>query len=108
MDLMIGLLKDEVRNDMKCVYERMVLGDYVKEDVERERSEDWENKGKSKRNSVEEQFNKMVGKWVVDVGENEVGVGIKIGGKEEGEDILKKIEGEIDEEIRDMEGNYQF
>ncbi|MEX6129483.1 hypothetical protein [Staphylococcus saprophyticus] len=72
-------------------------------------TQDWQNNGKSKTNSVQQYFNKkMVGKSLVDVRQNEVRVAIKIPRKQQAHDILKKIEPQIHEEITHMHPNYYF
>jgi sRNA-binding carbon storage regulator CsrA len=108
IDLMIRLLKDQLTNHIKSVYHTMVLRHYLKQDVDTDTTQDWQNNGKSKTNSVQQYFNKMVGKSLVDVRQNEVRVTIKIPRKQQAHDILKKIEPQIHEEITHMHPNYYF
>ena len=108
IDLMIRLLKDQLTNHIKSVYHTMVLRHYLKQDVDTDTTQDWQNNGKSKTNSVQQYFNKMVGKSLVDVRQNEVRVAIKIPRKQQAHDILKKIEPQIHEEITHMHPNYYF
>ena len=108
IDLIIRLLKDRLTNHIKSVYHTMVLRHYLKQDVDTDTTQDWQNNGKSKTNSVQQYFNKMVGKSLVDVRQNEVRVAIKIPRKQQAHDILKKIEPQIHEEITHMHPNYYF
>ena len=108
IDLTIRLLKDQLTNHIKSVYHTMVLRHYLKQDVDTDTTQDWQNNGKSKTNSVQQYFNKMVGKSLVDVRQNEVRVAIKIPRKQQAHDILKKIEPQIHEEITHMHPNYYF
>ena len=78
IDLMIRLLKDQLTNHIKSVYHTMVLRHYLKQDIDTTSSKDWQQTGETKTNAVERYFNKVVGKSLVDVRQNEVRVAIKI------------------------------
>lgn len=108
IDLTIRLLKDQLTNHIKSVYHTMVLRHYLKQDVDTGTVQDWQNNGKSKTNSVQQYFNKIVGKSLVDVRQNEVRVAIKIPRKQQAHDILKTIEPQIHEEITHMHPKYYF
>ncbi|MBX5320266.1 hypothetical protein HLA86_12250 [Staphylococcus caprae] len=108
IDLMIRLLKDQFTNHIKSVYHTMVLRHYLKQDVDTDTTQDWQNNGKSKTNSVQKYFNKVIGKSLVDVRQNEVCVAIKIPRKQQAHDILKTIEPQIHEEITHMHPKYYF
>ncbi|MEJ7445537.1 hypothetical protein WL480_11795, partial [Staphylococcus hominis] len=92
IDLMIRLLKDQLTNHIKSVYHTMVLRHYLKQDIDTTSSKDWQQTGETKTNSVERYFNKVAGKSLVDVRQNEVRVAIKIPRKQQAHEILKTIE----------------
>ena len=108
IDLIIRLLKDQITNHIKSVYHTMVLRHYLKQDIDTTSSKDWQQTGETKTNAVERYFNKVVGKSIVDVRQNEVRVAIKIPRKQQAHEILKTIEPQIDEEITHMHPNYYF
>lgn len=108
IDLLIRLSKDQLTNHIKSVYHTMVLRHYLKQDVDTDTAQDWQNNGKSKTNSVQKYFNKAVRKSIVDVRQNEVRVAIKIPRKQQAHDILKTIEPQIHEEITHMHPKYYF
>ena len=108
IDLIIRLLKDQLTNHIKSVYHTMVLRHYLKQDVDTTSSKDWQQKGETKTNSVERYFNKVVGKSIVDVRQNEVRVAIKSPRKQQAHEILKTIEPQIHEDITHMHPNYYF
>ena len=86
----------------------MVLRHYLKQDVDTDTAQDWQNNSKSKTNSVQKYFNKVVGKSIVDVRQNEVSLAIKILRKQQALDILKTIEPQIHEEITHLHPDYYF
>ena len=108
IDLIIRLLKDQITNHIKSVYHTMVLRHYLKQDIDTTSSKDWQQTGETKTNSVERYFNKVVGKSIVDVRQNEVCLAIKIPRKQQAHEILKTIEPQIHEEITHMHPNYYF
>nr|WP_271100001.1 hypothetical protein [Staphylococcus aureus] len=108
IDLIIRLLKDQITNHIKSVYHTMVLRHYLKQDIDTASSKDWQQTGETKTNAVERYFNKVVGKSIVDVRQNEVRVAIKIPRKQQAHEILKTIEPQIHEEITHMHPNYYF
>ncbi|WP_258191624.1 hypothetical protein [Staphylococcus pasteuri] len=108
IDLIIRLLKDQLTNHIKSVYHTMVLRHYLKQDVDTDTAQDWQNNGKSKKNSVQKYFNKVIGKSIVDVRQNEVRVAIKIPRKQQAHEILKTIEPQIHEEITYLHPDYYF
>lgn len=108
IDLIIRLLKDQFTNHIKSVCHTMALRHYLKQDIDTETSKDWQQNGESKTNSVQQYFNKVVGKSLVDVRQNEVLVAIKIPRKQQAHDILKTIEPQIHEEITHMHPKYYF
>lgn len=108
IDLIIRLLKDQLTNHIKSVYLTMVLRHYLKQDVDTDTAQDWQNNSKSKTNSVQKYFNKVVGKSIVDVRQNEVSLAIKILRKQQALDILKTIEPQIHEEITHLHPDYYF
>ncbi|MCE4988766.1 hypothetical protein [Staphylococcus haemolyticus] len=108
IDLIIRLLKDQITNHIKSVYHTMVLRHYLKQDIDTTSSKDWQQTGETKTNAVERYFNKVVGKSIVDVRQNEVRVAIKIPRKQQAHEILKTIEPQIHEEITHMHPNYYF
>ncbi|WP_251750262.1 hypothetical protein, partial [Staphylococcus aureus] len=89
IDLIIRLLKDQITNHIKSVYHTMVLRHYLKQDIDTASSKDWQQTGETKTNAVERYFNKVVGKSIVDVRQNEVRVAIKIPRKQQAHEILK-------------------
>ena len=108
IDLMIRLLKDQLTNHIKSVYHTMVLRHYLKQDIDTTSSKDWQQTGETKTNAVERYFNKVVGKSLVDVRQNEVRVAIKIPRKQQAHEILKTIEPQIYEEITHLHPEYYF
>ncbi|MEJ7190290.1 hypothetical protein [Staphylococcus warneri] len=108
IDLMIRLLKDQLTNHIKSVYHTMVLRHYLKQDIDTTSSKDWQQTGETKTNSVERYFNKVAGKSLVDVRQNEVRVAIKIPRKQQAHEILKTIEPQIYEEITHLHPEYYF
>lgn len=108
IDLMIRLLKDQLTNHIKSIYHTMVLRYYLKQDIDTTSSKDWQQTGETKTNSVERYFNKVVGKSLVDVRQNEVRVAIKIPRKQQAHEILKTIEPQIYEEITHLHSSYYF
>ena len=108
IDLIIRLLKDRLTNHIKSVYHTMVLRHYLKQDIDTTPSKDWQQTGETKTNSVEHYFNKIVGKSLVDVRQNEVRIAIKIPRKQQAHEILKNIESQIHEEITHLHPEYYF
>ncbi|PTH37967.1 hypothetical protein BU619_11660 [Staphylococcus capitis] len=108
IDLMIRLLKDQLTNHIKSIYHTMVLRYYLKQDIDTTSSKDWQQTGETKTNSVERYFNKVVGKSLVDVRQNEVRVAIKIPRKQQAHEIFKTIEPQIYEEITHLHPSYYF
>lgn len=108
IDLMIRLLKDQLTNHIKSVYHTIVLRHYLKQDIDTTSSKDWQQTGETKTNAVERYFNKVVGKSLVDVRQNEVCVAIKIPRKQQAHEILKSIEPQIYEEITHLHPEYYF
>ncbi|MGX0401952.1 hypothetical protein [Staphylococcus pasteuri] len=108
IDLMIRLLKDQITNHIKSVYHTMVLRHYLKQDIDTTSSKDWQQTGETKTNAVERYFNKVAGKSLVDVRQNEVRVAIKIPRKQQAHEILKTIEPQIYEEITHLHPEYYF
>ncbi|WP_259665816.1 hypothetical protein [Staphylococcus caprae] len=108
IDLMIRLLKDQLTNHIKSIYHTMVLRYYLKQDIDTTSSKDWQQTGETKTNSVERYFNKVVGRSLVDVRQNEFRVAIKIPRKQQAHEILKTIEPQIYEEITHLHPSYYF
>ncbi|MBJ6275886.1 hypothetical protein JGU43_09890 [Staphylococcus aureus] len=108
IDLILRLLKDQLTNHIKSVYHTMILRHYLKQDIDTKSSKDWQQTGETKTNSVERYFNKVVGKSLVDVRQNEVRVAIKIPRKQQAHEILKNIEPQIHEEITHLHPEYYF
>ena len=90
------------------MYKRQVLRHYLKQDIDTKSSKDWQQTGETKTNTVERYFNKVVGKSLVDIRQNEVRVAIKIPRKQQAHEILKTIEPQIHEEITHLHPEYYF
>ena len=108
IDLILRLLKDQLTNHIKSIYHTMVLRHYLKQDIDTKSSKDWQQTGETKTNTVERYFNKVVGKSLVDIRQNEVRVAIKIPRKQQAHEILKTIEPQIHEEITHLHPEYYF
>lgn len=108
IDLILRLLKDQLTNHIKSIYHTMVLRHYLKQDIDTKSSKDWQQTGETKTNTVERYFNKVVGKSLVDIRQNEVRVAIKIPRKQQAHEILKTIEPQIHEEITHLHSEYYF
>lgn len=91
IDLILRLLKDQLTNHIKSIYHTMVLRHYLKQDIDTKSSKDWQQTGETKTNTVERYFNKVVGKSLVDIRQNEVRVAIKIPRKQQAHEILKPL-----------------
>lgn len=108
IDLILRLLKDQLTNHIKSIYHTMVLRHYLKQDIDTKSSKDWQQTDETKTNTVERYFNKVVGKSLVDIRQNEVRVAIKIPRKQQAHEILKTIEPQIHEEITHLHPEYYF
>ncbi|MFS4466117.1 hypothetical protein ACMFKE_12105 [Staphylococcus haemolyticus] len=108
IDLILRLLKDQLTNHIKSIYHTMVLRHYLKQDIDTKSSKDWHQTDETKTNTVERYFNKVVGKSLVDIRQNEVRVAIKIPRKQQAHEILKTIEPQIHEEITHLHPEYYF
>lgn len=108
IDLILRLLKDQLTNHIKSIYHTMILRHYLKQDIDTKSSKDWQQTVETKTNTVERYFNKVVGKSLVDIRQNEVRVAIKIPRKQQAHEILKTIEPQIHEEITHLHPEYYF
>ena len=108
IDLVIRLLKDKITNHIKSVYHTIMLRRYIKVDVEKVPSKDNQLKDEIKNSAVQQYFNKVVGKSLVDVRQKEVFVAIKTPRKHQAHKILNDIEDQIYKEITYQHPNYYF
>lgn len=108
IDLVIRLLKDKITNHIKSVYHTIILRRYIKIDVEKVPSKDNQSKDEAKNSAVQQYFNKVVGKSLVDVRQKEVFVAIKIPRKHQAHKILNDIENQIYKEITYQHPDYYF
>ncbi|MCE5034939.1 hypothetical protein KJB64_11645 [Staphylococcus cohnii] len=108
VDLIIRIFKDQLKNHIKSVYHTIVLRHYLKQDVDSHQDKSWHQKDAMKSNPVQRYFNKVMGKSLVDVHDNEVRIAIKIPRKQQAHEIFKTIENQIHEEITHLHPNYYF
>lgn len=108
VDLIIRILKDQLKNHIKSVYHTILLRHYLKQDVNSYQDPSWYQTDAMKSNPVQRYFNKVMGKSLVDVHDNEVRIAIKIPRKQQAHEIFKTIENQIHEEITHLHPNYYF
>lgn len=108
-ELLERFLHDSIWNYFKSIYQTMRLRHYLKQDEKSESVITIDNQTTvTKFNPILKAFNKTVSKCTVDVRKESVSVFIKYPSTQQAQQLLRKMEAHIKEEISSRNPNYYF